>query len=99
MSNEVVCVYQDCPMCGSKGNELKKVLISKGIQIRKVSFASPEGKELITEALSKHGIGTMPFYVMDGRFSTEVDRVLEPVEKPVEKPKRRVRKTKKAKEA
>ena len=119
MSNEVVCVYQDCPMCGSKGNELKKVLISKGIQIRKVSFASPEGKELITEALSEHGIGTMPFYVKDGKFSTDVKKLLndyvpeekfgkyvkatiaikKPVETVVEKPKKRVRKTKKVKEA
>lgn len=104
MSNEVVCVYQDCPMCGSKGNELKKVLISKNLQLRKVSFASDEGRELIHQALSEHGIGTMPFYVKDGRFSTDVSQVLKPEEKPVEKPapkpaKKRTRKTKKVKEA
>lgn len=103
MSKEVVCVYQDCPMCGSQGNELKKVLISENLQLRKVSFASDEGRELIHQALSEHGIGTMPFYVKDGRFSTDVSQVIKSEEKPVEKlakkPAKRVRKTKKVKEA
>lgn len=111
MSNEVVCVYQDCPMCGSKGNELKKILISENLQLRKVSFASDEGRDLIQEALAKHQIGTLPFYVKDGRFSNDVSKVLEPeekpeekpvekpVEKPAKKPAKRVRKTKKVKEA
>ena len=79
MSKEIVCVYQDCPMCGSKGNELKKVLISKNLQLRKVSFASDEGKDLIMEALQK-GIGTMPFYVKDGKFSTDVKDLLDDYE-------------------
>lgn len=83
MAKEVICVYQDCPMCGSRGNELKKTLVAKGVQLRKVSFASEEGKELISQALGEYKIGTMPFYVYEERFSVDINDVLE--EKPVEK--------------
>lgn len=83
MNNGVVCVYQDCPLCGDRGKKVQEIVADKGVNLRKVSFASPEGRELIFRAMSEHGIKTMPFYVMDGRFSTEVEEVLEPVEKPV----------------
>lgn len=93
MTKEVVCVYQDCPLCGNKGKVVIKIATEKGVGIRKVSFASDEGKDLIHEALSEHGIGTMPFYVMDGRFSTQIDEVLKEPE-PAKKPKRKTTKRK-----
>ena len=93
MTKEVICVYQDCPLCGDKGKVVVEIATAKGASIRKVSFASDEGRELIHKALSEHGIGSMPFYVMDGRFSTSIDEVLaEP--KPANKPKRKTTKRK-----
>lgn len=96
MSNEVVCVYQDCPLCGARGKKVIDVIANEKLILRKVSFACDEGRELIHEALSEHNIGTMPFYVKDGRFSTDIKDVLaEPVKK---KPAKKTRKTKKIKE-
>jgi hypothetical protein len=94
MTKEVVCVYQDCPLCGDKGKVVVEIATAKGASIRKVSFASDEGRELIHEALFEHGIGTMPFYVMDGRFSTQIEEVLKEPE-PVKKRKTTKRKGKK----
>lgn len=94
MTKEVVCVYQDCPLCGDKGKVVVEIATAKGASIRKVSFASDEGRELIHKALSEHGIGSMPFYVMDGRFSTSIDEVLKEPE-PVKKRKTTKRKGKK----
>ena len=93
MTKEVVCVYQDCPLCGDKGKVVVKIATEKGVSIRKVSFASDEGRELIHEALAEHGIGSMPFYVMDGKFSTSLDEVLKEPE-PVKKPRRKTNKRK-----
>lgn len=72
MAKELICVYQDCVMCGDRGKKLKKYVEVEGIELRKVSFASEEGKELIHEALAKHGIGTMPFYTDGNRFTTNI---------------------------
>lgn len=94
MTKEVICVYQDCPLCGDKGKIVVEIATAKGASIRKVSFASDEGKDLIHEALSEHGIGSMPFYVMDGKFSTSIDEVLEEPE-PAKKRKATKRKGKK----
>lgn len=103
MDNVVVCVYQDCPLCGDRGKKVQEIVADKGVNLRKVSFASPEGRELIFRAMSDHGIKTMPFYVKDSTFSTDITRVLEPLEESVVEPKKpakkRVRKTKKVKEA
>lgn len=76
MPKEVVCVYQDCALCGDKGKTVVKIATAKGANIRKVSFVTDEGRELIIKALFEHGIGTMPFYVMDGKFSTDVSKLL-----------------------
>ena len=62
MDNEIICVYQDCIMCGDRGKKLKKLIFDKGLNVRKVSFASEEGKNLVHEAVFKHKIGSMPFF-------------------------------------
>lgn len=72
MANEIICVYQDCPLCGDKGKALKKLVFKENLNIRKVSFASEEGKELIHKALFEHKIGTMPFFTDGKKFSNNL---------------------------
>ena len=72
MANEIICVYQDCPLCGDKGKELKKLIFIKKLNVRKVSFASEEGKELVHEAVFKHKIGSMPFFTDGKKFSNDL---------------------------
>ena len=78
MDKEIICVYQDCVMCGDKGKELIKYIETNGLQVRKVSFASDEGKELVHEAVFNHKISKMPFFT-DGKKYTE--KISEFVEK------------------
>lgn len=73
MSSEIICVYQDCIMCGDRGKKLKKLIFDKGLNVRKVSFASEEGRSLIHQALFVHKIGTMPFYTDGNKFSTNLN--------------------------
>ena len=73
MNKEIICVYQDCPLCGDKGKVVKKIIEKHGIKLRKVTFASPEGKDLIHEAVFKHKIGTMPFYTDGEKFSIDIE--------------------------
>ena len=72
MNKEIICVYQDCVMCGDRGKRLKKLIFSENLNVRKVSFASDEGKELIFKALTEHKIGSMPFFTDGERFSTNL---------------------------
>ena len=82
MAKEIICVYQDCPMCGDRGKQLKKIILDKKLNVRKVSFASPEGKDLIHEAVLNQGIGTMPFFTDGTKFSTSIeDLVAKPKKK------------------
>lgn len=76
MLKEIICVYQDCPLCGVKGEKLKKIIVDEKITLRKVSFASPEGKELVYKAVFEKGIKTMPFFVADGDFATEIGALI-----------------------
>lgn len=76
MTREIVCVYQDCPLCGNKGKKLSKIVADKKIALRKVSFASDEGKDLIAEAVFKKGIGTMPFFTDGENFSVRIEDLL-----------------------
>lgn len=69
---EIICVYQDCPLCGDRGRKVKKLIFEKGLNIRKVSFASDEGRRLISTAVFDCGIGTLPFYTDGIRFSTDL---------------------------
>ncbi len=97
MLKEITCVYQDCPLCGARGDRLKKIVEVSGIKLRKVSFASPEGKELVHTAVFEKGIKTMPFFVLEGDFATSIEALL--VEKPKttkQSAKKRTRKTRKS---
>lgn len=99
MGNKLITVvYQDCPLCGDRGREVKKIIAEKGIRLRKVTFASDEGRKLINEAVFNHGIKSMPFYTDGVRFTTTIAEIIaKPVEKSVEveKPKK-TKRTKKA---
>lgn len=66
---EILCVYQDCHLCGSKGQTVKDIASAAGLSIRKVSFASEEGKELIHQALFEHNVKQMPFYTDGQHFA------------------------------
>lgn len=102
MGNEIVCVYQDCILCGDRGKKYKKLIFDNKLSVRKVSFASEEGKNLIHEAVFKHGIGSMPFFTDGIRYSyrledfigNEVD-IVEKSEEIAEKPQKKAKKTKK----
>lgn len=76
MAKEIICVYQDCPLCGDRGKKLKKLILDKKLNVRKVSFASEEGKNLIHEAVFNHGIGTMPFFTDGVKFVTSLEELL-----------------------
>lgn len=99
MANQLITVvYQDCPLCGDRGREVKKIVAEKGIRLRKVTFASDDGRKLINEAVFNHGIKKMPFYTDGVRFTTTIAEIIaKPVEKSVEveKPKK-TKRTKKA---
>jgi len=84
-TKELICVYQDCPLCGDKGKVIKKIVTTKGINLRKVSFASEEGKDLIHEAVFEKGIKTMPFYTDGTKFSTDIQDFVEKSTKKVKR--------------
>lgn len=90
MNKEIICVYQDCPLCGDKGKKLKKIIIEKNLNVRKVSFASDEGRELCYQAVKNHKIGKMPFYTDGKRFVNNINELL--VEKKPKKTTKRVKK-------
>lgn len=85
MIKEIIAVYQDCVLCGVKGRQKIADLAAKGVNIRKVSFITEEGRELCAEAVSK-GIGSMPFYVCDGEYATNIKALI--TKKPANRPKR-----------
>ena len=73
MAKEIICVYQDCVLCGDRGKKIRNIASAKNINIRKVSFASDEGKSLIHEAVFEHGIKTMPFYTDGKKFASDIE--------------------------
>lgn len=73
---QYICVYQDCPMCGDRGRKLKKLIFDKQLNVRKVSFASPEGKELCYEAVFIHGIKTMPFFTDGSKYAASLEELI-----------------------
>ena len=95
MSKEIICVFQDCPLCGDRGKKLKKLIIDKKLHVRKISFASPEGKELCYKAVVEHKIGTMPFFTDGNKFSTKIEDIYKTTKKPVVKKTKKITKTKK----
>ena len=76
MAKEYICCYQDCPLCGDKGKKLKKLIFDKQLKVRKVSFASPEGKELCYEAVFIHGIKKMPFFTDGTNYSLSLEELI-----------------------
>ena len=95
-NKQYICCYQDCPLCGDKGKKLKKLIIDKQLDVRKVSFASLEGKKLCHEAVFVHGINKMPFFTDGTNYAQTLEELIKTksVEKP-EKTSTKRRKTKK----
>ena len=89
MLREVIAVFQDCVMCGDKGRKKALELTKSGVFIRKVSFASPEGKELCRQAVFDHGIRTMPFYVEGDKFTDSLDELVGNIEEKPAKTKKK----------
>lgn len=85
MPKEIICVYQDCVMCGDKGQKLQEIVVVHGIALRKVSFASPEGRRLSQIAVFDKGIKRMPFFTDGEDFAEELLALV--CQKPEEKPK------------
>lgn len=81
MDNEIICVYQDCVMCGDRGKKIKKLIFDKGLNVRKVSFASYEGVKLVHEAVFKHKLGSMPFFTDGKKFSYKLEDFVKESEK------------------
>lgn len=75
-NKQYICCYQDCPLCGDKGKKLKKLIIDKQLDVRKVSFASPEGKELCHEAVFAHGIKKMPFFTDGTNYAETLEELI-----------------------
>ena len=91
MNKEIICVFQDCPLCGDKGRKLKKLIFEKNLNVRKVSFASDEGRDLCIKAIQKR-ICKMPFYTDGERFTNNINELLTE-EKVKKKTIKRTRKT------
>lgn len=84
MPKEIMIVYQDCPTCGARkewGEETIKAALNAKAFVRKVSFVTREGEQLIAKAV-ENGITRLPF-VTDGKtFAYDVKSVLEAESKP-----------------
>lgn len=83
-------VYQDCPLCGARKNWGERTIakaLAAGQEIKKTSFASPEGSRLCKEAIYA-GMTRLPFITDGVKFSQNIDDF-------IQKPKKTRRKTKK----
>lgn len=95
-------VYQDCPLCGSRKNWGEKQLEkanTAGLEVEKISFASPEGSHLCKEAIFA-GVTRLPFFTNGLIFRETIDDFIQKDEK-AEKPKKTTKRktTRKKKEA
>lgn len=101
MPKEIMIVYQDCPTCGARkewGEKTIKAALNAKAFVRKVSFVTREGEQLIAKAV-ENGITRLPF-VTDGKtFAYDVKSVLEAESEPQaeEKKAKTIKKTKKVK--
>lgn len=95
-------VYQDCPVCGNRkawGERTIAKATEAGKEIRKLSFASPEGAHLCKEAIYA-GMTKLPFITDGVKFSQEIGDFLEKPAKPAKKStKKPTKKTAKKPEA
>lgn len=72
-------VYQDCPMCGNRkewGDKQIAKAAAAGIEIEKISFASPEGSHLCKEAIFA-GVTRLPFFTDGKVFRDSIDDFVE----------------------
>lgn len=103
MSKEIVIVYQDCFMCGSRENwsdKAKKAaeqLEKAGATFRKLSFASIEGQQHCAKAIEA-GVGAMPFYTDGKIYASDLETLLEAESKPQTAKIKVTKRTKKTKE-
>lgn len=78
MPKEIILVYQDCPMCGSReewGEKQIAAAKANDTSIRKVSFVTEEGRKYCAEAL-KAGKASMPFFTDgEGHFERSVEEL------------------------
>ena len=95
MNKDIICVFQDCILCGNRGKKLKTFIKTNQLNVRKVSFASEEGKDLIHKAVFEHGIGSMPFFTDGTKFSVDIKDFLKTEEIKVKKQTKRTKKIKK----
>ena len=88
-------VYQDCPLCGARKKWGEKTIAhaqKAGLEVRKLSFASPEGAHLCKEAIYA-GCTALPFITDGVKFSQNIDDFIEKKPaKPAKKTKKRTRK-------
>lgn len=70
-------------MCGDRGKKLKQFVETNGLNVRKVSFASEEGKELIYQAMTDHGIKRLPFFTDGKKFSENISDFVKKADKKV----------------
>lgn len=83
MSQTIKLVYQDCALCGSRGEKQIAKADAAGITIQKISFATPEGQHLCKEAVLA-GVQRLPFYTNGLVFRASIDDFIETA-----KPKRK----------
>lgn len=101
MTKEIMIVYQDCPTCGARkewGEKTIKAALNAKAFVRKVSFVTREGEQLIAKAV-ENGITRLPF-VTDGKtFAYDVKSLLEAESEAQAKEKKAktIKKTKKVK--
>lgn len=97
MAKEIIVVYQDCVLCGDRGEKRRQYLARKGLNIRKVSAFSDEGSELAKKAVFEYKMESLPFYTDGEKFSYHAETFL----KTEESPKRpiKTRKSRKVKES
>lgn len=79
MPKQITIVYQDCPTCGARkewGESTIKAALNAKAFVRKVSFVTREGEQLIAKAVEK-GITHMPFVTDGTTFAYDIKSVLE----------------------
>lgn len=70
INKEIICVYQDCYLCGDRGKRIKSLAFKKGLNIRKVGFSTEEGRKLIAKMIEQNGPKfPMPFFTDGEKFS------------------------------
>lgn len=84
-TKEIIVIYQDCVLCGDRGEKKRLHLLKKGLNIRKVSVFSSEGSKLAHEAVFNHQIRSLPVYTDGEKFSYHAETFLE---KPAKKSKK-----------